>query len=101
MTKKLQKLLLVACVAVSGVSLSVPAVAGAAEDAIAAAKAAQKQAGMVGGEWRDTGKMIKKAEKLLAGGKAGEAEKLAQEAEAQGMLGHIQATSQPMGKLHI
>jgi hypothetical protein len=43
-----------------------------AADAVAeitAAKDAQKQASSVGGEWRDTGKMIKKAEKLLKEGK--------------------------------
>jgi hypothetical protein len=69
--------------------------------AIAAAKDAQKQANSVGGEWRDTGKMIKKAEKLLKEGKTEEAAKLAQEAEAQGMLGYMQATSQTSDNLHI
>ena len=71
------------------------------EAAIAAAKEAQKQANSVGGEWRDTGKMIKKAEKLLKEGKTKEAAKLAQEAEAQGMLGYMQATSQTKDNLHI
>lgn len=69
--------------------------------AIAAAKDAQKQAGSVGGEWRDTGKMIKKAEQLLKEGKTEEAAKLAEKAEAQGMLGYMQATSQTKDKLHI
>ena len=69
--------------------------------AIAAAKDAQKQANSVGGEWRDTRKMIKKAEKLLKEGKTEEAAKLAQEAEAQGMLGYMQATSQTSDSLHI
>ena len=69
--------------------------------AIAAAKEAQKQASSVGGEWRDTGKMIKKAEKLLKEGKAEEAAELAQQAEAQGMLGYMQATSQTSDNLHI
>ena len=73
--------------------------AGEAEDAIMAAKTAQMAAKSVGGEWRDTGKMIKKAEKLLASGETDKATKLARMAEAQGMLGHIQATTQPM--LHI
>jgi hypothetical protein len=45
--------------------------------------------------------MIKQAEKLLKEGKTGEAEKLAREAEAQGMLGYMQATSQTMDNLHI
>ena len=65
------------------------------------AKDAQKQANSVGGEWRDTGKMIKKAEKLLKEGKTEEAAKLAQKAEAQGMLGYMQATSQTSDNLHI
>ena len=45
--------------------------------------------------------MIKKAEKLLKEGKAKEAAKIAQEAEAQGMLGYMQATSQTKDNLHI
>lgn len=69
--------------------------------AITAAKDAQKQARSVSGEWRDTGKMIKKAEKLLKDGKPEEAAKLAQAAEAQGMLGYMQATSQTSDNLHI
>ena len=45
--------------------------------------------------------MIKKVEKLLKEGKSKEAMKLAQEAEAQGMLGYMQAISQTGDKLHI
>lgn len=71
------------------------------EKSIAAAKDAQKQANSVGGEWRDTKKMIKKAEKLLAEGKLEEADALAREAEAQGMLGYMQSTSQTKDNLHI
>ena len=69
--------------------------------AITAAKDAQKQAKSVGGEWRDIGKMIKKAEKLLKEGKDEDAAKLAQAAEAQGMLGYMQATAQTSDNLHI
>jgi hypothetical protein len=72
-----------------------------AEKAIAAAKDARKQAASVGGEWRDTGKMIKKAEELLAAGKTEEAAKMAESAEAQAMLGYMQATSQTSDNLHI
>ena len=78
-----------------------PAHAADAVAAIASAKDAQKQAASVGGEWRDTGKLIKKAEKLLKDGKAEEAAKLAAKAEAQGMLGYMQATSQTSDNLHI
>lgn len=80
-------------------SFAISVNAGEAEDAIAAAKAAKSSASMVGGEWRDIGKMIKKAEKLLADGKIEEAIMQAMKAEAQGMLGHIQATTQ--SNLHI
>ena len=96
MIKTLKVTLVAAALAFSGSVL-----AGPAEDAIADAKEAQKQAQSVGGQWRDTGKMIKKAEKLLQEGKTAEAEKVAREAEAQGMLGYIQATSQTADKLHI
>jgi hypothetical protein len=72
-----------------------------AEGAISAAKDALMHADSVGGAWRDTGKMIAKAEALLKEGKPEDAMKLAEEAEMQGMLGYIQATSQDMGNLHI
>ena len=102
MSKTLNKFILAAVLALGGAMLSGGAFAGSAEDAIADAKEARKQADMVGGEWRDTGKMIKKAEELLAEGKAAEAEALARKAEAQGMLGYMQATSQSdIDDLHI
>jgi len=72
-----------------------------AESAIAAAKDARKNAASVGGEWRDTGKLIAKAEELLKAGKAEEAMKMAEAAEVEAMLGYIQATSQTMDNLHI
>ncbi|MCB1791621.1 MAG: SoxXA-binding protein [Gammaproteobacteria bacterium] len=65
-----------------------------AEAAIAAAKAAQKAASAAGGEWRDTGKMIKEAEEAVAAGNFGSAEALAKKAEAQGNLGKEQAMGQ-------
>jgi hypothetical protein len=101
MTKPFKHIMLAATIALTGAAFSGSAYAGAADDAIADAKEAQKQAQSVGGQWRDTGKMIKQAEKLLKEGKTGEAEKLAREAEAQGMLGYMQATSQTMDNLHI
>ena len=103
MKHTLKTLLLTASIAVFSAAYLAPAHAGDmnAKAAIAAAKEARKQAKSVGGEWRDTGKMIKKAEKLLKEGKTKEAAKLAQEAEAQGMLGYIQATSQTKDNLHI
>ncbi|MCG6965909.1 MAG: hypothetical protein LJE59_05325 [Chromatiaceae bacterium] len=65
-----------------------------AEAAIGAAKAAQKEAAAVGGEWRDTGDMIGAAEKAAEEGNFGNAVELAKKAEAQGMLGKEQAASQ-------
>jgi nucleoid-associated protein YgaU len=65
----------------------------AAEQAIAAAKAANKEAAAAGYEWRDTGDMIKKAEEALAAGNADEATKLANQAlkEAQDALAQAEA----------
>ena len=103
MKHSLKTLLLTASIAIFSTGYLASAHAGGmnAEAAIAAAKEAQKQARSVGGEWRDTDKMIKKAENLLKQGKDDEAAKLAQEAEAQGMLGYMQATSQTKDNLHI
>ena len=101
MQKILKSCLLATAFALSSLAFSTPGFAGEVEDAIADAKEAQKQAGKVGGEWRDTGKMIKQAEKLLGEGKAAEALELAREAEAQAMLGYMQATGQTLDNLHI
>ena len=102
MSKTLSNSILVATLVIGGAMLPGSSFAGSAEDAIADAKEAQKQANMVGGEWRDTDKMIRRAEELLAEGKAEEAEALAREAEIQGMLGYMQATSQSrIEDLHI
>ena len=65
-----------------------------ADAAIAAAKTAQKEAAAVGGEWRDTGAVIKDAEKAAAEGNFGNAVELAKKAEAQGKLGKKQAMGQ-------
>jgi nucleoid-associated protein YgaU len=54
-----------------------------AADAIAAAKAANKRAQNENYEWRDTGKLIKKAEKALADGDDAKAIKLANQARRQ------------------
>ncbi len=99
MTRSLKTLLLASAFAVCGATAN--AAGMSAEETIAAAKEAQKQAASVGGEWRDTGKMIKKAEALLKAGKEEEARKMAEAAEAQGMLGYMQATSQTADNLHI
>jgi len=63
----------------------------AAEKAIAAAEAARKKAKSVGGEWRDIGKIIKKAKKALKAGDDKKAIKLANKARRQGEIGYAQA----------
>lgn len=55
----------------------------AAKDAIAAAKAANQQAKDLNNEWRDTGKVIKKAEEALAAGEYDKAISLANKARRQ------------------
>lgn len=62
-----------------------------AEQAIKAAEAARKKAASVGGEWRDTAKLIKEAEGLAKSGKFEESIALATKAKRQGELGYEQA----------
>jgi type II secretory pathway pseudopilin PulG len=90
--KKIALAALIASLSLAGAAVA--ADKASAEAAIAAAKAAQKAASAVGGEWRDTGKMIKDAEQSAADGNYADAEKLAKKAEAQGMLGKEQALGQ-------
>jgi hypothetical protein len=61
---------------------------------IDAAEAARKEAASVGGEWRDTAKMIAKAKALLEKGDFVAAAKQANDAAKQGHLGYEQAVSQ-------
>ena len=65
-----------------------------AEAAIAAAEAARANAASVGGEWRDTGKMIKSAQAAAKKGDFAGAVKTANKAQRQGELGYEQAVSQ-------
>ena len=75
-----------------------PAAGGSAsvayEQAMAAATAAKKRAAAVGGEWRDTGTMMKKAEKAAAAGDYAQAKSLADKAAFQYNAGYEQAVSQ-------
>ncbi len=71
----------------------------AAEAAIAAAESARKKAASIDGEWRDTGKMIKKAQAALKAGDSAKAIKLAKKAEKQGKLGYEQAQAQQTLKM--
>lgn len=65
-----------------------------AQQMINDADAARKKAASVDGEWRDTGKIIKKAQKALDSGKITDAMKLASAAHKQGVLGYQQAMDQ-------
>ncbi len=65
-----------------------------AEQAIVDADAARKKAASVGGEWRDTGKMIKEAQDLVKSGEYDKAIKLANKAKRQGELGYEQALAE-------
>jgi nucleoid-associated protein YgaU len=66
----------------------------AGEKACAAAEAARKKAKSVGGEWRDTGKIIKKGLAALKAGDEAKAIKLCEQARRQGELGYAQALAQ-------
>ena len=72
-------------------AMSSVVMAGGAQDAIGAAKTAQKQAKSVGFEWRDMGKLIKKAEAAAKDGKDKKAIKLANTVVAQSKVALIQA----------
>jgi nucleoid-associated protein YgaU len=61
---------------------------------LAAAEAARKKAASVGGEWRDTGKIIKKAEAALKAGDGAKCVKLANQARRQGEMGYAQAMAE-------
>ncbi|WP_232020247.1 LysM peptidoglycan-binding domain-containing protein [Sulfuriflexus mobilis] len=76
-----------------------PAAAPAAKDTtcqaeLAAAEAARKKAASIGGEWRDTGKIIKKAKAALKAGDASKCVKLANQARRQAELGYAQALAE-------
>jgi uncharacterized protein YabN with tetrapyrrole methylase and pyrophosphatase domain len=64
------------------------------ETAYAAAKAAQKKAASVGGEWRDIGKFLKQAEQAAEGGDYAKAIVLTNKARFQGEMGYQQALAQ-------
>jgi hypothetical protein len=67
--------------------------------AVEKADASRKKAASVGGEWRDTGKMIKKAKAAAKKGDYDKALKLANTAYRQGELGYKQAMSQKDAKM--
>jgi len=62
--------------------------------ALAAAQASERKAASVGGEWRDTGQLIKESQAAAEKGDFDAAIKLADEARFQGEMGFLQAVSQ-------
>ncbi|MCF6188993.1 MAG: hypothetical protein L3J51_00775 [Cocleimonas sp.] len=83
--------LVLATLALSLTTLTTPAMAGGADDAIKAAKSANKEAAAAGFAWTATGKMIKKAEALAKDGKEKKAIKIAKAAEMHSKAGLKQA----------
>jgi len=72
-----------------------PAMAAGDFDALyKQAEAARAKAASVGGEWRDIGKILKKAKKAAADKKMDVAMKLAAKAKFQGEQGYKQAMAQ-------
>ena len=111
----MKKTLIVACIACSGLigltgcetqqaktdagaskaTASAPTTGQAGyEAALAAAKAEIKKADGMGGEWRDTGKLLKKADKAAAKGDFAAAIKLANSAAFQAKMGQEQAKAE-------
>lgn len=72
--------------------------AASAQSAIDKAETSRQHAASVDGEWRDTGKIIKKAKAALKEGKFDKAISLARTAERQGSYGYEQAISQKTQK---
>lgn len=64
------------------------------EDALASANAEIAKADSMGGEWRDTGKVLKKAAAAAEKGDYAEAAKLANKAEFQAKMGQSQAQAE-------
>ena len=68
-----------------------PSMSPEAASAISGAKAANKKAKAVGYEWRDTGKLLKKAEAAAKSGDNEKAVKLANKAKSEAMMAVKQA----------
>ena len=90
------KTIKIALVSIFGASLLTPVIsqAGSYDDAVKAANASINQAKAVNYEWRDSRKLLKKADKLKAEGKTDQAMKLVAKAHKQGELALAQAEQQ-------
>jgi rhodanese-related sulfurtransferase len=85
-------------VTISATAMSADDQASLAQSAIDKAETSRQHAASVGGEWRDTGKMIKKAKAALKEKQFDKAIKLAKKADRQGGYGYEQAISQKTQK---
>lgn len=94
MARKLTGFILLSLMLAMASSISLAADSAEAQKSIDIAVAAQKKAASVEGEWRDTGKIIKKAKLAQKKGDFDEAVKLANKAARQGKHGYEQATAQ-------
>ena len=84
----------VGCSSSGGSSAKAPATADTYKAAVASAKTSIKKAKSVGFEWRDSGKILKKADKAAKSGDFTTATKLANKARKQGELALAQAELQ-------
>lgn len=91
-------ILLNLALAMSSTAIAADKNADIAKAAIDKAETSRQHAASVGGEWRDTGKIIKKAKAALKDGQFDKAIKLAGKAERQGSYGYEQAVSQEAQK---
>ena len=78
----------------TGCATTPPATADGYKEAAAAAKAAIKKAASAGGEWRDSGKILKKAAAADKKKDYAKAIKLAAQAQSQGEMGYTQAMAE-------
>ena len=92
--KTLNSLVLAALIAAAPLASQAATDAAASTAAIAAAEQARKAAAKVEGEWRDVGKILKKAKQAADKGDYATAVKLADKARDQAEMGYQQATEQ-------
>jgi len=92
--KTLNSLVLAALIGAAPLATHAAADASASTAAIAAAEQARKTAAKAEGEWRDVGKILKKAQQAAKKGDYATAVKLADKARDQAEMGYQQAIEQ-------
>lgn len=94
---KLRSILTVLCLSsalIAGCAMAPANTKEGFDEAYAAASASVKKAASVGGEWRDTGDLLKKAEAAAKSGDYATGVKLANEAMSEGEMGYQQAMTE-------